>query len=166
LFLLHISSIKCLNEHSYITKYNPLHQVISNLHIRLVISTMHKTSQYVQKIRTRNYKSNSISNPSWSYHCCDQHFFLSQCLTATSFVFTIMPIATTCISLLFTYLLCCFHCLQPFLHEYLKLFKMSPMLVMLVFKTSTKLFFPIMSVAQDILGFMSHFEICLKCLLQ
>ncbi len=75
LFLLHISSIKCLNDHSYVTKYYPLHQVIFNLHMCLIISIMHKTSQYDQKTRSKNYKSNSISNPSWSYHCCDQHSF-------------------------------------------------------------------------------------------
>jgi hypothetical protein len=81
LFLLHLSSIKCLNGHSYVTKYNPLHQVISNLHICLVISTMHKTSQYVQKIRSKNFTSNSISN----------HVDLTIVVTNISFCPNVLP---------------------------------------------------------------------------
>ncbi len=148
LFLFHISSIKCLNDHSYVTKYNPLHQVICNLHVCLVTSIMHKTNQYVQKIRSKNYKSNSISSPSWSYHCCDQHSFCPNVLLQ-------LPLSSP--SCLLPQLV--FHCYshissvvfivyRPFPHHYFKLFKMSPMLVMLVFKTPTKLNFPI-----NILGF-------------
>ncbi len=157
LFLLHISSIKCLNDYSYVTKYNPLHQVISNLHICLVISTMHKTKSICSKIKKQKLHIQFNFQPILILPLLWPTFFLSQCLTATSIGFTIMPIATTCISLLFTYLLWCFHCLQPCPHHYLKLFKMSPMLVMLVFKTLTKLIFPIMSLARDILGFNASF---------